>query len=531
MLKALFHRQFLELKSRLIRTRNGQKPSKGRILLFALLYIYVFGIFAFLFGTMASELCAPLVEAGLGWLYFALMSLMAVFLGVFGSVFNTYTGLYRSKDNDLLLSMPIPPWEILFVRLCTIGLLGLLFEALAFVPAVVVYAVQAPFSAPGLVFQILLIFELALLVTVLTCLLGWVVALIAGRMKHKTFATVALSLLFMGAYFYFYSSAYKILGAILMNTEKISAVMRSWLFLFYHVGRAAEGNVLSMLLVTAVIAVLFGLTVWILGRSFSKIATDQRGAAKAVYREKRAKTWSVQSALLFKEFRRFLSSPVYMLNCGFGTIFMLVAPIAAGVKADALRDVLAVFGDGIVPLLPLILAAALCMLASMNDSTAPSISLEGRSLWIVRSFPVRAWDVLAAKLKLHLILTVPLLVVSSAVFAFVFRLSVPGAILATVAGVLFVVVEGCFGLAMNLLMPNLTWTNESVPVKQSAPVMLTLFGGWGLVVLLGVLYIPLSEVLAPTLYLALVCVILLALSVFLLLWLKKSGVRRFEGLD
>ena len=42
------------------------------------------------------------------WLYFTLMGLVAIFLGAFGSVFNTYSSLYLAKDNDLLLSLPIP---------------------------------------------------------------------------------------------------------------------------------------------------------------------------------------------------------------------------------------------------------------------------------------------------------------------------------------------------------------------------------------------------------------------------------------
>ena len=57
-----------------------------------------------MFFGMSFALCAPLAQAGMSWLYFAIMSLMAVFLGAFGSVFNTYAGLYAAKDNDLLLS-------------------------------------------------------------------------------------------------------------------------------------------------------------------------------------------------------------------------------------------------------------------------------------------------------------------------------------------------------------------------------------------------------------------------------------------
>ena len=53
----------------------------------------------------------------MGWLYFTLMGLVAIFLGAFGSVFNTYSSLYLAKDNDLLLSLPIPVRVIIASRL------------------------------------------------------------------------------------------------------------------------------------------------------------------------------------------------------------------------------------------------------------------------------------------------------------------------------------------------------------------------------------------------------------------------------
>ena len=38
-------------------------------------------------------------------------------MGAFGSVFNTYSSLYLAKDNDLLLSLPIPLRVIISSRL------------------------------------------------------------------------------------------------------------------------------------------------------------------------------------------------------------------------------------------------------------------------------------------------------------------------------------------------------------------------------------------------------------------------------
>ncbi len=63
-------------------------------------------------GALPGGAALPL---GYGWLYYALMGLLALAFGVFGSVFSTYAGLYQAKDNELLLSMPIPPRRILLV--------------------------------------------------------------------------------------------------------------------------------------------------------------------------------------------------------------------------------------------------------------------------------------------------------------------------------------------------------------------------------------------------------------------------------
>ena len=52
----------------------------------------------------------------------------------------------------------------------------------------------------------------------------------------------------------------------------------------------------------------------------------------------------------------------------------------------------------------------LCALASMNDMSAPSVSLEGKNLWLIQSLPITPWQVLRAKLLLHAGLTgIPML--------------------------------------------------------------------------------------------------------------------------
>ena len=62
------------------------------------------------------------------WLYMALMGIVSVTLGVFGSVFNTFSTLYQAKDNDLLFAMPITERSVLTARLSGVYTMGLMYE-------------------------------------------------------------------------------------------------------------------------------------------------------------------------------------------------------------------------------------------------------------------------------------------------------------------------------------------------------------------------------------------------------------------
>ena len=92
----------------------------------------------------------------MGWLYYLLMGLIAVFLGTFGSVFSTYSSLYLSKDNDLLLSLPIPVRTLMASRLLTVYLMGLMYSAVVILPAVIVYWVTVSTAPMALLGGVLL---------------------------------------------------------------------------------------------------------------------------------------------------------------------------------------------------------------------------------------------------------------------------------------------------------------------------------------------------------------------------------------
>jgi len=162
--------------------------------------------------------------------------------------------------------------------------------------------------------------------------------------------------------------------------------------------------------------------------------------------------------------------------------------------------------------------------------TSASVSLEGKNIWLVQSLPVSPWQVLLAKLKLHLLLTIIPALILTACVELVIQPSLGMALLLPLIVMAFILFMALLGLVVDLKSPNLNWTNESAVVKQSMAVMIAIFGGWVVVLALGAGYLVLKGLLSPLLYAVLVTAALLLVSWSMIKWLRTKGVDIFRGL-
>lgn len=104
--------------------------------------------------------------------------------------------------------------------------------------------------------------------------------------------------------------------------------------------------------------------------------------------------------------------------------------------------------DGTVLLLVTIM---LCGLTSMDIMTAPSISLEGKSLWIAQSLPVTPWQVLRAKLDMQLILNGIPVMLCMICTAVVCPIKIGQFVMMILQVLSFVFVMAVFGLFMGVI--------------------------------------------------------------------------------
>ena len=531
MTRILVRKQLAEIfRTYFYDAKKNKARSKGAVIAYFILFAFIMvGLLGGMF-TFVSILLRGTIASGYGWFYYLMLALVAICLGAFGSVFNTFSGLYLSRDNDLLLSMPIPVRSIMVSRLLTVFLMGLMYSGCVSIPAAIVYLATAGFSLGALVGAVMFVALIAVFVLVLSCLLGYGVARLSLKLKNKSFMTVVFALLFIAIYYFAYFKAGSFVSEIVANIALYGESLHAAAPLVFGIGRAFEGDLLSLLLVTLAVAALLALTWYVLSRSFLKIATATGKTDRKVYRESRAKKKSVIAAMLGKELGRFTGSANYMLNCGLSTLLLPIAGILLLVRGGAVAEVLGeVFGSsGSVPVL---LTAAVCLLCSMNDMAVPSVSLEGKSLWVSRSLPVDAWTALRAKCGMQLLLTVPGAVFAALCSAIVTRSDLLTGLLMVVFCAIFASFSAYLALYIGLHNVNLVWTNEISVIKQGVQILVALLAGWLLPVLFVLPYmLLLNGDFNPTAYLALASLLFAAAALVFRRWLRTKGVMRFESL-
>lgn len=538
MLKALIKKQIAESMIRTFQrgavnssgkaNRKRRLRENGTMIIMVIAAVYLAAMFTF----FSVVLCRELLSVDLGWLYYLFASGAAIIFGTFGSVFSTCFTLYMAKDNDLLLSMPIPIRDVILSRLFSVYLMSMLYSGLVAIPAVIVGWILGGISFPKCVGGLVLVLLLSLIVTGLSCLLGWVVAKLSQRLKNRSFLTVLIALSFLGLYYYIYFQIMSRVENLLALVILLGGNIRNSAYVIYVFGMIGEGHWLGMLFWTAGVLLILGLIWLVLQKTFLSLSTATPTPKRAVYREKVGRRRSVSSALLRREWNRFASSANYMLNCGMPLLLLLGFGgymLFGGRKLVRTMSIVLGHVRGAVPVM---LCAACCMLGGMVDISTPSVSLEGRSLWQLQCLPITPWQALRAKLSLHLNLTILPVLFCSTVLMYLPQGStttIQRALIVTIS-LLNTVFFALFGLFLGLKLPNFSWTNEIVPIKQSLSVFIAIFSGIGLSMAFGGFYVLFGWRIGTTLWMSIFAVFYLVADIALYLWIRGPGSRRFTAL-
>ena len=267
---------------------------------------------------------------------------------------------------------------------------------------------------------------------------------------------------------------------------------------------------------------------------FMRIVTMKRGAKKVKYKAQKMAASSVRKALVKKEFRRISCNAMYIMNGVMGAIMAVLMAVVLLIKRDLIDTLLMQFtavGVHMDAWTGGILCAVLCMLMSMNLLSAPSISVEGKNLWLMQSLPLPAGEILLSKALVHIVICVPCGLFAGIALALAIRADVITALALIILPALLTSFMALLGVTINLFLPRFDYANDIIAVKQSMSSGIVMFAGMGLVALPVILYTVVFKAAFALHYLYLACAILLALGCLVLYYyLTRSAQKRFDAL-
>lgn len=479
MLKPLLSVRFKSFFSGLVGKSKDGKTSVARTIGMSILIAFLILCFAIIVISMCAPMALLLVPAEMYAEYFGLMNVATFSIVFIFSIFETKSELFDCKDNELLLSMPIRPLDIVISRSAVILILNAGEALFVMIPAAVMFVIfggSAWFIPTSLITAILV----SVLATVLASAIGYVVALIAKRFKNNSFVTLAASLVFLFAYFFAYSAIMEMMLTLEETDPDVVLDMISGLLApFAFLGRMSLFDPLYIIGLVLLTVAAAAIAWYILAKNYIHIITASHSTAGKKYKAERLVGTSATIALAGKEMAAFFSNATYMLNGAIGVIFSVLIGIFAIMSrgelvlmVEELTLMLGVPSSGIAALAIVVVCIAL---TAFNGISASAISLEGKRLWIIKTAPINPVDLLYAKLTPHLVICVPATLITSVLLGIAMEISPIDWVFVILTPLIATFAFAILGLIFNALWPKFEFENEAQVVKQSLPVFLTTF--------------------------------------------------------
>ncbi len=513
--------------------RSGKKGGLGSLLLLPVVVVFLMYSLSNVFG----EIVEPMLMMETASLYFAMVGMSALALAFVGSVFMTYSQIFNSLDNDMLLSMPIKPTVILLSRLISIFIITFVYTAVVAIPALIAWFEFVPFDLMTVVMALVGLVLISALSMALTCFGAWLVSLLATKFRYKNAMTSIVLLGVFSAYMYFSMNITQYMQRLIEQGVQIEEAMRQSLPFMYGFGTAVgDGDFMGLATLALWSVPPLLVAFLLLSRSFVKIATTRTAAPKVKYKGGPMKQSGAKMAMLKKELSRFFKTPTYLFNCGIGALMNIVFPILIGSTLfDQLGELTPERTEALYSLIVPGMCAMFCLMSAANCSTSVSISLEGKSMPILRSMPISPGEVFFGKVALNMLLGAFGIIGGTIATAIFFGIANPLDLL--MISLIPLIVQfffALFGLIVNLKMPNFDWVSEAALVKRSGSVILCVFGGMAIVAVPAVFYFFYLNnnwgTMPATTYLMICGGIFALLSLLELLWLKTKGAKIYSSL-
>ena len=468
-----------------MRGREAKKTgfSFGTALILAIVIIAFIFMMLFSFGlAMAVGFQMTMVDCS--WLYYPLAFIVSTFFAFMGTVFAAQSYLFESEDNELLLSMPIKPSAVLISRMLSLYVLNFIYSTLILLPVGIAHRLMIRFGGyppvnniAVIIIYIITLLASPMLATGLSCILGYIIGRISKKIPNKGLFTVVIGFAAIAAFAVVGINSGPIITALINYIDVIALSVHKYMPILFYYGAASDMGIMvwGVLPLLALCIVLPLLVYKYTSLNFLKLVTKKTAEKKKKYKKQSMQKTGMQYALIKKEIGYFFSIPAYVMNAGMSTIMAAFLGISILLKGDVINRYLPIlFPDASGSLMALAVGSSLALCCTLNDVTAPSISLEGKTLWLLKSTPIEPMKIFLGKAILSPVVSLPGVLFTSISAALKLNMGVADVLFVLIIPLLACLFSGFLGIIINLRIPRFDWSTEITVIKQSLSVIITL---------------------------------------------------------
>ena len=483
-------------------------------------------LLAVLFGAYAGTYAAALAAVGARDAIPALAVALGSLAGVATTFLKANGQLFGFRDFDLVMSLPVPTWQVVLSRMGALYGMNLLFALVLAGPMLGVWAAghgEPAQMASTAATMVLVCLCMPLLPMAVTTFLAYGLAALAARMRR---AKVAAGLLGLLAVIALIAGSLALSGGIGPQDAATQMAMladmggtlerivcgayppAAWAAAGLAVGDPGWLGCLAAFVgvsLAASVAVVAVMARWFVpinaaleggarGRGVGRSGSargSQAGGRGATARASHAQR-SPLAALTIKELRLLLNTPIYLLNTATGPVLALVVSVALAVidpqaVVSALGGQLGesatqtLTGADLEGLLLTLSPWVLALCLAIAPTSASATSLEGSARWIMQTAPLPARTIMGSKVAANLVLCVPAALVGAIVTGVGLGAGPLQMLALMCAPLAACFLCACLGAYLDARAPRYDWASEYEVVKRSAAVAITCVGGMALV--------------------------------------------------
>ena len=523
-----------------IKARNESRARKI-VLPIVLALLVMFSV-----GSYVAILAEELAPSHLTYIVLTIFIMVTSLLTIIEGVYKSQGILFEARDNELLFSLPITQSKIFFIRIFKLITFQFLYNSLFMLPAIIVYAMYEKTNVSFYLISTVMLVLLPIIPTILGCIFGYIIKGLSAKFKARNIMQVLFTSLILLGIFYVSFNMQGMVANIVQNANSIQEIITK---IYYpaglYINLIQNFNILDLVTLLAINIVPAFVFVYVASIFYfkinSKLGEKGNGNKKVGVAKTTEKTYRVRtqlSGLIHKEMKRFFSSPVFMVNAGFGMVLMIAVTFALSINFDGMINSMMQGMETEIPIpigeiknmMPKVFYGFVIFISCMTSMTSSMISLEGKSFNITKSLPVETEKILLSKVLTSNILSIPIFLICDVIFFIAFKVAIIDIVFILLASIVMPTLTALIGILMNLKYPKMNATSDTEVVKQSMSSMLSVFMGM-FVAILSIAIMIMGNNYNTNLFVALELLTFSILTFMLWRILKKYGAKRFKEIN